>query len=224
MNLPANRERSFGPWIGSVQNPLIIAGPCSAESLDQVLDTARALKAEGHTQLFRAGVWKPRTRPGQFEGAGYNALEWLQTMRQEVGLPFVIEVANADHVEKTLGVQADAVWIGARTTVNPFYVQEIAEALRGSNIPVLVKIPSTPTWAGSARSTLKSLASELAAVHRGFSSYAAPYRNEPRWEMSFELRRQAPMFPLFVIPATLRATVDWSSTWPKLPWTSKWTA
>ena len=205
MNLPAHRERSFGPWMGSVQNPLIIAGPCSAESLEQVLETAQALKSEGHTQLFRAGVWKPRTRPGQFEGAGYNALEWLQTMRQEVGLPFVIEVANADHVEKALAVQADAVWIGARTTVNPFYVQEIAEALRGTRIPVLVKNPihaDLGLWLGALERLDKEGLTDLAAVHRGFfSSFAAPYRNEPRWEMSFELRRQAPHIPIICDPS-----------------------
>ena len=205
MNLPAHRERSFGPWTGSVQNPLIIAGPCSAESLEQVLSVAHSLKKEGQTQLYRAGVWKPRTRPGQFEGAGYNALEWLQTMRQEVGLPFVIEVANADHVEKALAVHADAVWIGARTTVNPFYVQEIAEALRGSKIPVLVKNPihaDLGLWLGALERLDSAGLHDLAAVHRGFfSSHAAPYRNEPRWEMSFELRRQAPNVPIICDPS-----------------------
>ncbi len=205
MNLPSHRERAFGPWLGSVLKPLIIAGPCSAESLDQVLEIGRSLKSQGQVQLFRAGVWKPRTRPGQFEGAGYDALEWLQSMRQEVGLPFVIEVANADHVEKALAVQADAVWIGARTTVNPFYVQEIAEALRGTNMPTLVKNPihaDLGLWLGALERLDHVGLKNLAAVHRGFfSSHAAPYRNEPRWEMSFELRRQAPDLPIICDPS-----------------------
>lgn len=212
MNLPAHPLRSFGAWEGSPQKPFVIAGPCSAESLEQVLETARALKQEGHTQLFRAGVWKPRTRPGQFEGAGYDALSWLQTMRQEVGLPFVIEVANADHVEKALAVQADAVWIGARTTVNPFYVQEIAEALKGSGIPVLVKNPihaDLGLWLGAFERLEKMGLTDLAAVHRGFfSSYSAPYRNEPKWELSFELRRQAPDIPIICDPSHIAGQRD----------------
>ena len=215
MNLPAPQLRTFGSWSGSSQSPLVIAGPCSAESLDQVMQTAKALKAGGQTQLFRAGVWKPRTRPGQFEGIGYDALGWLQQMRAEVGLPFVIEVANAAHVEKALAVKADAVWIGARTTVNPFYVQEIAEALRGSHVPVLVKNPihaDLGLWLGALERLEKVGSTELAAVHRGFfSSHAAPYRNEPKWELSFELRRQAPNIPIICDPSHIagnRALVE----------------
>lgn len=212
MSAAARRHRPFGHWNPEPGQPWVIAGPCSAESLDQVLETARALKADGRTQLFRAGVWKPRTRPGAFEGAGYNALEWLQIMRGEVGLPFVVEVGNPQHVERALAVQADAVWIGARTTVNPFYVQEIAEALKGSGIPVLVKNPihaDVGLWLGAIERLDKMGLSDLAAVHRGFfATHPEPYRNDPRWELTFELRRLAPELPILCDPSHIAGQRD----------------
>ena len=179
--------RKWGSWNISNSTPLIIAGPCSAESEEQVLNTAKKLKAIGKVDIFRSGIWKPRTRPGQFEGIGHRALEWLQNMRKEVGLPFVVEVANSRHVEHALAASADALWIGARTTVNPFYVQEIAESLKGTKIPLLIK--------------------NLAAVHRGFyASNSAPYRNDPKWEISFDLRRLAPEIPIICDPSHIAGT------------------
>ena len=212
MSAAARRQRPFGPWSPQIGEPWVIAGPCSAESLDQVLETARALKADGRTLLFRAGVWKPRTRPGTFEGAGYNALEWLQIMRAEVGLPFVVEVGNPQHVERALAAKADAVWLGARTTVSPFYVQEIAEALKGANIPVLVKNPihaDLGLWIGALERLDKLGSSDLAAVHRGFfTANPEPYRNDPRWELTFELRRHAPDLPIFCDPSHIAGQRD----------------
>ena len=195
----------WGSWDISNSKPLIIAGPCSAESEQQVFDTAKKLKANGKVDIFRSGIWKPRTRPGQFEGIGHRALEWLQNMRDEIGLPFVIEVANTSHVEHALAASADALWIGARTTVNPFYVQEIAEALKGTDIPLLVKNPihsDLGLWIGAFERFDKSGIKNLAAVHRGFyASNSAPYRNDPKWELSFDLRRLAPNIPIICDPS-----------------------
>lgn len=195
----------WGSWDISNSKPLIIAGPCSAESEQQVFDTAKKLKANGKVDIFRSGIWKPRTRPGQFEGIGHRALEWLQNMRDEIGLPFVIEVANTSHVEHALAASADALWIGARTTVNPFYIQEIAEALKGTDIPLLVKNPihsDLGLWIGAFERFDKSGIKNLAAVHRGFyASNSAPYRNDPKWELSFDLRRLAPNIPIICDPS-----------------------
>ena len=195
----------WGSWDISNSKPLIIAGPCSAESEQQVFDTAKKLKANGKVDIFRSGIWKPRTRPGQFEGIGHLALEWLQNMRDEIGLPFVIEVANTSHVEHALAASADALWIGARTTVNPFYIQEIAEALKGTDIPLLVKNPihsDLGLWIGAFERFDKSGIKNLAAVHRGFyASNSAPYRNDPKWELSFDLRRLAPNIPIICDPS-----------------------
>ena len=195
----------WGSWDISNSKPLIIAGPCSAESEQQVFDTAKKLKANGKVDIFRSGIWKPRTRPGQFEGIGHRALEWLQNMRDEIGLPFVIEVANTSHVEHALAASADALWIGARTTVNPFYVQEIAEALKGTDIPLLVKNPihsDLGLWIGAFERFDKSGIKNLAAVHRGFyARNSAPYRNDPKWELSFDLRRLAPNIPIICDPS-----------------------
>ena len=202
--------RKWGSWNLSNSNPLIIAGPCSAESEQQVLNTAKKLKANGKVDIFRSGIWKPRTRPGQFEGIGHQALEWLQNMRKEVGLPFVVEVANSHHVEHALAASADALWIGARTTVNPFYVQEIAESLKGTKIPLLVKNPihsDLGLWIGAFERFDKSGIKNLAAVHRGFyASNSAPYRNDPKWEISFDLRRLAPEIPIICDPSHIAGT------------------
>lgn len=212
MSAAARRQRLFGHWSPEPGQPWVIAGPCSAESLEQVLETARALKADGRTLLFRAGVWKPRTRPGAFEGAGYNALDWLQIMRDEVGLPFVVEVGNPQHVARALSAKADAVWLGARTTVNPFYVQEIAEALKGTDIPVLVKNPihaDVGLWMGALERLEKVGLRDLAAVHRGFfASNPEPYRNDPRWELTFALRKLAPDLPIFCDPSHIAGQRD----------------
>ena len=185
--------------------PFLIAGPCSAESRAQVLETGRAIAAKGDASIFRAGVWKPRTRPGSFEGIGEPALAWLQELKAETGMPVATEVANAQHVEACLKNNIDYLWIGARTTVNPFYVQEIAEALRGVDIPVLVKNPLHPDiglWIGALERFNKCGINQLMAIHRGFYSYeAAPYRNVPKWDLAIKLKRSIPNLPIICDPS-----------------------
>ena len=196
---------SLSDWIDIKAEPLLIAGPCSAESEEQLLTTAREIAATGRATAIRAGVWKPRTRPGSFEGIGSPALKWMQKARQETGLPVITEVANASHVEECLKHGIDMLWIGARSTVNPFYVQEIADALSGVDIPVLIKNPIHPDvglWLGALERLDKAGISKLAAVHRGFYSYESnPFRNEPKWELSFELKRLAPQLPILCDPS-----------------------
>lgn len=198
-------NQPMSDWINIQKLPLLIAGPCSAESEEQLLKTAKEIAATGHASLFRAGVWKPRTRPGSFEGIGVPALQWMQTVKQETGLPVITEVANAFHVEQSLKHGIDALWIGARTTVNPFYVQEIADALKGTNIPVLVKNPIHPDlglWIGALERLNKAGIDKLAAIHRGFHSFeSAPFRNDPKWEMALELRRLASELPIICDPS-----------------------
>lgn len=185
--------------------PFLIAGPCSAESRIQVLETGRALAKKGDASIFRAGVWKPRTRPGSFEGIGEPALGWLQDLKAETGMPVATEVANAHHVEACLKNNIDYLWIGARTTVNPFYVQEIAEALRGVDIPVLVKNPLHPDiglWIGALERFNQCGINQLMAIHRGFYSYeATPYRNVPKWDLAIKLKRSIPNLPIICDPS-----------------------
>ncbi|MBL7804214.1 MAG: bifunctional 3-deoxy-7-phosphoheptulonate synthase/chorismate mutase type II [Saprospiraceae bacterium] len=177
------------------KRPLLIAGPCSAETEEQVLATARGLKAQG-IDLFRAGIWKPRTRPGAFEGIGVPGLPWLRRVKEETGLRVTTEVANAQHVYECLKYGVDVLWIGARTTVNPFSVQEIADALAGTDIPVMVKNPVNPDyklWVGALERLHKAGLRRIAAVHRGFSSYGdSIYRNVPRWQMAIDLMQEFP--------------------------------
>ena len=192
--------------------PLLIAGPCSAESREQVLDTARALLGLP-VSLFRAGAWKPRTRPGNFEGFGATAFSWLREMRTETGFPFAVEVAEAAHIEIALKNQTDVLWIGARTTVNPFQVQSIADALQGVNIPVMVKNPVNPDtdlWLGAIERLEKAGISSVAAIHRGFSGYNAAngYRNQPNWLIPVELRRRRPDLPLICDPSHIAGRRD----------------
>jgi len=184
------------PFFQTGRKPYLIAGPCSAESREQVLATAEGLKGLP-VALFRAGVWKPRTRPGAFEGRGADALPWLQEMKAQYGLAWTVEVAEPAHLEVALAHGADAVWIGARTAVNPFAVQRIADALRGVRIPVLVKNPVNPDvelWLGAIERVERAGITDIAAIHRGFSSYKSgtPYRNAPIWAVPIELRRRRP--------------------------------
>jgi len=183
----------------SGSRPFLIAGPCSAESEEQMLQTARELALQG-VDLFRAGIWKPRTRPGAFEGLGATALPWLRKVKQETGLPVCTEVANAQQVYEALKFGIDVLWIGARSTVNPFSVQEIADALRGVDIPVLVKNPVNPDlelWIGAIERIRNAGITQIGAIHRGFSAYAkTTYRNAPWWEIPIELRRRMPELPL----------------------------
>ncbi len=185
--------------------PFIIAGPCSAESQEQVYSIALELQQKASIQLFRAGIWKPRTRPGSYEGVGEKGLAWLQKIQQELSMPVCIEVATAQHVELALKYGIDVLWIGARTTVNPFSVQEIAEALQGVNIPVMVKNPmyaDLQLWIGAIERLKKVGIQEIAAVHRGFfSGNTTVYRYPPMWQIPIELRLQFPDIPIFCDPS-----------------------
>jgi chorismate mutase len=183
----------------STDRPLFIAGPCSAETEEQVLAAAHGLAPLG-IDLFRAGVWKPRTRPGAFEGNGAAALPWLRRVKAETGLKVTIEVANGNQVYEALKFGVDVLWIGARTTVNPFSVQEIADALKGVDVPVLIKNPVNPDlelWIGAIERIRNAGISKVGAIHRGFSAYAkSKFRNAPYWEIPIELRRRMPDLPL----------------------------
>lgn len=191
--------------------PLLLAGPCSAETEEQVMATARGLQGLG-VDLFRAGIWKPRTRPGSFEGIGTEGLRWLQRVRQETGLAVTVEVATPRHVEEALAHQVDVVWIGARTTVNPFAVQELAEALGGTGVPVMVKNPVNPDlalWAGALERLDRAGVRDLAAIHRGFSTGApSRYRNAPTWGIAIELKTRYPELPLICDPSHITGRRD----------------
>ena len=181
--------------INNTDRPLLISGPCSAETEEQVLATAHALKNQ-NISVFRAGIWKPRTRPNTFEGVGVEGLKWLTKVKQETGLKVATEVANAKHAYEALKHNVDVLWIGARTTVNPFAVQEIADALQGVDIPVLVKNPINPDlelWIGALERINKAGITKLGALHRGFSSYGdSAFRNAPNWQIPIELKRRFP--------------------------------
>jgi chorismate mutase len=178
------------------KRPLIISGPCSAETEEQVLETAQRLAATGKVDMLRAGIWKPRTRPGTFEGVGTKGLAWLQQAKKLTGLPLTVEVATGKQVEDALHFDIDVLWIGARTTVNPFSVQEVADALRGSNVPVLIKNPINPDlelWMGAVERIAKVGVKEIGLIHRGFSSYGnTEYRNAPMWHLAIEMKRRNP--------------------------------
>ncbi|MBL7825637.1 MAG: bifunctional 3-deoxy-7-phosphoheptulonate synthase/chorismate mutase type II [Saprospiraceae bacterium] len=185
----------FQPIFNAQKRPVLIAGPCSAETESQVLTTAHGLKDLG-IDLFRAGIWKPRTRPGAFEGIGAQGLPWLKRVKQETGLKVTTEVATAQHVYECLKYGIDVFWIGARTTVNPFSVQEIADAMAGTDIPVIVKNPVNPDyklWVGAIERLYKAGIRNIAAIHRGFSTYGdSKYRNVPRWQMAIDLMQEFP--------------------------------
>src|SRR5690349_12608275 len=178
------------------KRPLIIAGPCSAETEEQVIETAVRLHKTGNIDMMRAGIWKPRTRPGSFEGIGTKGLPWLQSAKKQTGLPIAVEVATGKQVEDALHFDVDVLWIGARTTVNPFSVQEVADALRGVDVPVLVKNPINPDlelWLGAVERVAKAGIKELGLIHRGFSSYGnTEYRNAPMWHLAIEMKRRNP--------------------------------
>src|SRR3954469_1729034 len=178
------------------KRPLIISGPCSAETETQVLETAQRLAATGKIDVLRAGIWKPRTRPGMFEGIGTKGLPWMQKAKKLTGLPTTVEVATAKQVEDALHFDVDVLWLGARTTVNPFSVQEVADALRGVNVPVMIKNPINPDlelWTGAVERVAKSGIKEIGLIHRGFSSYGnTEYRNAPMWHLAIEMKRRNP--------------------------------
>ncbi|CCO22387.1 bifunctional 3-deoxy-7-phosphoheptulonate synthase/chorismate mutase type II [Maridesulfovibrio hydrothermalis] len=193
-------------WGFKHDGPFIIAGPCSAESREQLLETARGIADKG-VHMLRAGIWKPRTRPNCFEGMGEEGLKWLVEAGKETGLPICCECANPEHVELCLKYGVDLIWIGARTTVNPFAVQALADALEGSDIPVLVKNPINPDvelWIGALERLNKAGIKKLGAIHRGFSSArATEYRNAPNWRIFIELRRRCEGMPIICDPSHL---------------------
>src|SRR3954454_339103 len=178
------------------KRPLVISGPCSAETEEQVLETDKRLAATGKVDMLRAGIWKPRTRPGSFEGIGTKGLPWLQHAKKLTGLPLTVEVASAKQVENALHFEIDVLWIGARTTVNPFSVQEVADALRGADVPVLIKNPINPDlelWIGAVERVAKAGIKQIGLIHRGFSSYGnTEYRNAPMWHLAIEMKRRHP--------------------------------
>jgi len=198
------KTQGLKEWGLCDKRPLIISGPCSAESEWQVMETARQLK-EQKIDVYRAGIWKPRTRPNSFEGVGSPGLEWMQNAKKEFGLKISTEVANVKHVYDALRAGMDLIWIGARTTVNPFAIQEIADALKGVNIPVLVKNPINPDvelWIGAMERLEKAGIKKLGAIHRGFSTYGENiYRNPPNWQIPIELKRRVPGLPIIVDPS-----------------------
>jgi chorismate mutase len=201
-------HRTIAPvesWLPHDHVPWVIAGPCSAESARQMLVTARGLAKCPYVKVFRAGIWKPRTRPNSFEGVGEPGLEWLRNVKAETGLPTATEVANREHVELCLKYGVDILWIGARTTVSPFSVQEIADALKGADIPVLVKNPINAElglWLGAIERLYDVGVRKLAAIHRGFSTYVEmEFRNDPNWKVPIELKRLLPNLPLICDPS-----------------------
>ena len=186
------------------RRPLVIAGPCSAETEEQVIETARSLAAEG-IRIYRAGLWKPRTKPGGFEGVGEKGIAWMQRVKRETGMYTATEVATHQHVETALKGGIDLLWIGARTAANPFAMQEIADALRGVDIPVLVKNPVSPDlelWIGAIERIHNAGIRRLGAIHRGFTSIdKSLYRNHPMWAIPIELHRRLPSLPIFCDPS-----------------------
>ena len=187
------------------KRPLIIAGPCSAETEEQTIETCKQIAATGLVDVLRAGIWKPRTKPGSFEGVGLKGLVWMSEARKETGLPFCLEVANARHVEAALEFGADMLWVGARSTGNPFSVQEIADALKGTDITVLVKNPMTPDldlWAGAVTRIRNAGIKHVGLIHRGFSAYGTSlYRNNPMWHLAIEMRSRMPELPMICDPS-----------------------
>ena len=192
-------------WLTKDKRPIVIAGPCSAETEAQVIVTGQRLSKTGKVDIFRAGIWKPRTRPGSFEGVGEIGLPWCQKVKELTGLPITVEVAKSTHVEACLASGVDILWIGARTTVNPFAIQELADALRGVDIPVLVKNPINPDlalWIGGIERLQKAGINEIGAIHRGFSSVGEKYyRNRPQWQIALEFKRLMPNIPLINDPS-----------------------
>jgi chorismate mutase len=206
------RIESLDSWLPAVSEPLLISGPCGAESREQLLRTAKELKAINKVSLFRAGVWKPRTRPNAFEGKGEEALKWLQEVKQEYGFRTTVEVANTKHTELALKYGVDVLWIGARTTVNPFNVQEIASALKGVQIPVMIKNPihaDLQLWIGAIERISDSGITKIAAIHRGFHFYGkTKYRNKPLWQLPIELRTLIPDLPIICDPSHISGNRD----------------
>ena len=206
-------NKALRNWLDDfgLEHPLVIAGPCSAETEDQVLTIAHALKDTDAT-VFRAGIWKPRTRPGNFEGVGALGLRWLQRAKEETGMLITTEVANATHVDMAMAHDVDIFWIGARSTVSPFIVQEIADALKGTDKPVLIKNPVNPDlslWLGAVERLYSADIKNLGVIHRGFSTYEKTrYRNNPEWQLAVDLQNRFPDLPLILDPSHIAGRRD----------------
>ncbi|HDO27716.1 MAG TPA: 3-deoxy-7-phosphoheptulonate synthase [Bacteroidetes bacterium] len=199
-------------WFLASGAPFIIAGPCSAENEEQMMKTAELISQIPEVSVFRSGIWKPRSRPGEFEGAGENGLKWLEKVKEKYALKTTVEVAEPKHVELALKYNVDMIWIGARTVVNPFSVQAIAQALRGVDIPVLVKNPVNPDlklWLGAIERVNRAGIDRIIAIHRGFHYFEkSPFRNAPMWEIPIELKRLAPGLPMLVDPSHICGRTD----------------
>lgn len=206
-------KKTMRNWLSNfgLDHPLVIAGPCSAETEDQVVQIAHQLK-DTDTSVMRAGIWKPRTRPGNFEGVGALGLNWLKRAKEETGLKIATEVANANHVDLALKADVDVLWIGARSTVSPFIVQEIAEALAGTDKIVLVKNPvnpDLPLWLGAVERLHQANIEKLGVIHRGFSTYEkTKYRNNPEWQIAIDLQSEFPDLPLILDPSHIAGRRD----------------
>jgi len=204
--------QALNTWITKDKEALIVAGPCGAETREQVVETAKGLAAIPQVKLFRAGIWKPRTRPNSFEGVGEEGLKWLNEVQQQYKLKTTVEVANAQHVELALKYKVDVLWIGARTTVNPFSVQEIADAVKGVDIPVMIKNPihaDLHLWIGALERLNNAGISKLAAIHRGFHfAGKSKYRNKPMWEIAIELKTLFPDLPIICDPSHIGGKRD----------------
>lgn len=191
-------------WAKAFGQPIVIAGPCSAESEAQMLETARRMDKK-YVNVFRAGIWKPRTKPGSFEGVGAIGLKWLNKVKEETGLKTATEIANAQHAKLALAHDIDYLWIGARSTVSPFIVQEIADAVQGTDKPVIVKNPVNPDlelWIGALERLASKGIKNLGAIHRGFSTYKkTKYRNKPKWQIALEFKKRLPNIPMLIDPS-----------------------
>jgi len=192
-------------WLPEIDNPLLISGPCSLESEEQTLETAKLLAKDDRVFVYRGGIWKPRTRPGSFEGVGSVGLKWLQLVKRETGLPVGTEVANAQHTEEALKAGIDVLWIGARSTASPFVVQEIADVVKGSDAVVMVKNPVNPDvqlWMGAIERINQAGIKNIVGIHRGFTPFRqTKYRNYPNWKTFIELKRLLPNLPIICDPS-----------------------
>lgn len=212
VTLNTSNSIKIDKWIPDGNKPFTIFGPCSAENVEQVLSTAAGIHAHFPTNVFRAGIWKPRSRPGAFEGAGVKGLEWLKQVKEQFGMLVATEIATPEHLEACLKAEIDMVWIGARTTVNPFSIQELADALKGVDIPVFIKNPINPDislWLGAIERIQRAGITKIAAIHRGFQSFEnSVYRYTPRWELVIDLKSQRPDIPIICDASHISGTSE----------------
>ncbi|HYQ59164.1 MAG TPA: 3-deoxy-7-phosphoheptulonate synthase, partial [Draconibacterium sp.] len=200
-------------WLPNIDNPLLISGPCSLETEEQTMETARLLAKDKRVFVFRGGVWKPRTRPGSFEGVGSIGLKWLQQVKDETGLPVGTEVANAQHTEEALKAGLDVLWIGARSTASPFVVQEIADVVKGTDAVIMIKNPVNPDvqlWMGAVERIHQAGIKNIVGIHRGFTPFReTKYRNYPNWKTFIELKRLLPNLPVICDPSHIAGTREY---------------